>query len=75
MGVGLRLDLAYDIETESWDKFVCGCIYDGRRDRVYWDEDEMGWALYSRGGQAWAWNGGLYDTLWFASSAISLELA
>ncbi len=66
----IGLDFAFDIETQDWDTFVCGCIYDGEESHVYWREDDMGWALLARGGQAWAWNGGLYDALWFSDWAL-----
>lgn len=54
----------FDIETEDWDKFVCGAIHDARGTRIFWDERRFLRELLSREGTYWAHNGGRFDFLW-----------
>jgi hypothetical protein len=56
----------YDIETEGWDTFVSGGYYDGDTYQEFWSEDDFANHLLSLEGDIWAWNGGLYDAVWFA---------
>ena len=64
----LRVDAVWDIETEEWDTFVCGGIWDRRTGGVelYDDEDAMGEAMRAlpKGFTAWAHAGGRFDVLW-----------
>ncbi len=62
----LAIDAVIDIETENWDIFVCGGYYDGVDYFVSWDEDEFAEYVCEKGGNVWAWNGGLYDAIWLA---------
>ena len=62
----LKCDAVIDIETENWDTFVCGGYYDGIDYFVSWDEDEFAEYITEKGGNQWAWNGGLYDAIWLA---------
>lgn len=63
----LRIDGVFDIETESWDRFVLGGLMDAAGDyRSTRDEDELVDWLLTMGGHIWTWNGGLFDTLWLA---------
>lgn len=62
-----KIDAFVDIETEEWDRFVCGGLTtDGESVSFFWDENQFGRALLALKGDIWAWNGGLYDTVWFA---------
>lgn len=54
----------FDIETEDWDKFVCGAIHDERGTRIFWDERKFLLELLAREGTYWAHNGGRFDFLW-----------
>lgn len=58
---------AFDIETESWDRFVLGgmMLADGTYES-FRDEDRMVDRLLAIGGTWWTWNGGLFDSLWLA---------
>jgi len=63
----VNLNGFFDIETQDWDKFVCGGLTtDGETIRYYWDENQFGYALLALEGDVWAWNGGLYDAIWLA---------
>jgi hypothetical protein len=65
-----KIDAFIDIETEEWDRFVCGGLTtDGETVSFFWDENQFGRALLALQGEIWAWNGGLYDTVWFADWA------
>jgi hypothetical protein len=64
----IAVDGVWDIETENWDRFVCGGIVDssGNFFRSY-SEDAFARELISRKGTYWAHNGGGFDHLWLAS--------
>lgn len=73
----IKVDAVFDIETESWDKFVIGGIYhaDGVYEEFRWEnEDSMVQALLRRGGHVWTWNGGLFDSLWLVNKLRALGL-
>src|ERR1700690_3043878 len=63
------MDIAayYDIETEDWDKFVCGCFLDNRSGEVFeatWLNEDEFWARILRvKGTVIAHNGGRFDHL------------
>lgn len=67
-GEGLPLDAVWDIETEAWDTYVVGAVWDARDDatHVYDDEDDLAEHLLSlpKGATAWAHAGGKFDVLW-----------
>jgi len=70
LGSDIRVDGFFDIETSDWDKFAIGGYYDPQGGFVsFTDEDEFFDYLLSRGGHVWAWNGGLFDSLWFLNIA------
>lgn len=65
----IQVDGTWDIETENWSTFVCGCIYTPeRQDKVrtfsHREEEAFVDALLSTQGTLWAHNGGRFDTLW-----------
>lgn len=63
----LRVDAVWDIETEEWDKFVCGGIWTPAEGvQIYNDESQLAEHLLSlkRGSVAWAHAGGKFDVLW-----------
>ncbi len=65
----IEVDGTWDIETEAWDKFVCGAIYaPGEKERVKvysWDREEAFVdELLDQKRTLWAHNGGRFDTLW-----------
>jgi hypothetical protein len=64
----LRVDCVWDIETEDWDTFVCGGVWDRRTGDValFEDEDGMAEALLAmpKGHTCWAHAGGRFDVLW-----------
>lgn len=67
--------LVYDIETEDWDRFVLGTVYDGHRSEIYrWPDGEEG--LFRRisetPGEVWAHNGGRFDHLWYLDTGRRL---
>lgn len=70
----IAVDYIFDIETEDWDTFVCGGVYqvaDG--DFVaFWDEDEMVDFMLRLEGACWGHNAGRYDTLWLAGKLREL---
>ncbi len=61
------LDIAgvFDIETESWDRYVTGglLLADGTF-QAHRDPDDLVRELLAVSGTVWTWNGGRYDTLW-----------
>jgi hypothetical protein len=57
----------WDIETENWDRFVCGGICDADGVFISYDEDAFATALIEKKGTYWAHNGGAFDHLWLAS--------
>lgn len=63
----MEIDGFFDIETESWDKFVCGGYYDGADYTELWSETEFGEFISTKHGDLWAWNGGHYDAIWLAN--------
>lgn len=66
--------LVYDIETEDWDQFVLGTVYDGKETIVYHDEESLVRRIVSTAGEVWAHNGGRYDHLWFLDAGRRLGL-
>lgn len=61
--------VVFDIETEAWDKFVCGALYTEEGCyQEFWQASELWDALWNegleRGTEIYAWNGGRYDFLW-----------
>ena len=63
----MEINAFVDIETEEWDRFVCGGLTtDGESVSFFWDENAFGRALLAITGDIWAWNGGKYDAIWFA---------
>lgn len=63
----LDVDAVLDIETEDWEHFALGGLLDA--DGTYRstrDPEQLVDWLLMRGGHVWTWNGGLFDTLWFA---------
>jgi hypothetical protein len=74
----LRSDIevsgVFDIETESWDRFVCaGILADGRY-REHRDEERCVDDLLSLSGTVWAHNGGRFDLLWFCDHIARRDL-
>lgn len=63
----IDIDGTWDIETEHWDRFVCGGISDRFGTYISWNEDQFARTLLSREGTYWAHNGGGFDHLWLAS--------
>ena len=64
---GLRVDAVWDIETQGWDRFVCGSLWTRASGTVVmWSEDEFARALLElpKGTTAWAHAGGTFDVLW-----------
>ncbi len=70
-GKELRLDGFFDIETATWDRFAMGGLYTAHdKDfRYTCDSSECFEMLMDNGGHIWAWNGGLFDFLWFLDEA------
>jgi hypothetical protein len=69
----LEISGTFDIETESWSRFVCGALYrPGHATRVYsWRfEDRFVDDLLALKGTYWAHNGGRYDFLWLIGHLI-----
>ncbi len=66
---GIRVDGFFDIETAEWDKFAMGGYYDTQGFVSYTDSDEFFDFLLEKGGHVWAWNGGMFDFLWFLDVA------
>ncbi len=66
----LRVDGVFDIETANWDQFALGGYYDPVTGfQSFTDSDAFFDSLLERGGHIWAWNGGLFDVLWFLDVA------
>jgi len=63
----IDIDGTWDIETEGWDTFVCGGIWDRDGFTCHWAEDAFARALIAKEGTYWAHNGGKFDHLWLAS--------
>lgn len=61
----LTVDAVFDLETESWDRYVLGGLLTRDGYREFRDPDALADALLDIRGQAWAHNGGRYDALWF----------
>lgn len=63
----LVVDFVLDIETEDWDRFVCGCVLDVETDEIheFRDEEDMARWVLNNEGTWWAHNGGRYDAIWF----------
>jgi hypothetical protein len=56
----------FDIETEDWEHFVLGGAYCPELGFQSWSEESDFFNfIITRVGEWWAWNGGLYDFLWF----------
>jgi hypothetical protein len=56
----------YDIETESWDRFVVGGVLTASGYAAYRDPDLMADAMLDAApATLWAHNGGKFDALWF----------
>lgn len=72
----LHCDHVFDIETYNWDQFVAGGVYTPSTSEYteIWDESEFFHHLQTLEGQIWTWNGGLYDTLWYAQQVAEAEL-
>lgn len=70
----IRVDGFYDIETSDWDKFAMGGYYDTSGFTCSTDSDEFFDFLLDRGGHVWAWNGGLFDFLWFLDIAAKRRM-
>lgn len=68
--------IVYDIETEAWDTFVLGAIYDGKRVEVYDYREECAFAerLMQSKGPIVAHNGGRFDHLWLVDAARKYHL-
>jgi hypothetical protein len=73
----VSIDGVFDIETETWDKFVVGDVYDIESCKHYqrWWQDEQELVDYiislpslidADSYTLWAHNGGRFDTLWVA---------
>lgn len=64
---------ALDIETQDWDRFVCGGLLkaDGSMS-IYWNPRALFEAVASYEGVIWTWAGGRYDMVWLAQMAILL---
>lgn len=62
----IRVDYVFDIETEDWSKFVCGCVLDVATDEIFEFRSEGGMAqwIFDHPGHYWSHNGGRYDMLW-----------
>jgi hypothetical protein len=64
----LRVDAVWDIETEAWDTYVTGGIWDARDNTtsIYASEDDLAEHLLSlpKGSVTWAHAGGRFDVLW-----------
>lgn len=63
----LTVDFVFDIEVESWDRFVCGGILTREGFHVHWHENEDRYIdhLLSLQGIGWAHYGGRYDAIHF----------
>ncbi len=63
--------IVYDIETQDWDIFVLGAIYDGNRVEIYGHDEECAFAerLMTAKGPVIAHNGGRFDHLWLIDAA------
>ncbi len=62
----------FDLETEAWDKFVCGGVIDEFGTYKEYDTEESCWqALLSidHRVEVYAWNGGRFDFLWCLEQA------
>lgn len=73
----MRPALVYDIETEDWDRFVLGTVYDGQTPTVYrWPEGEeqLIRRINATEGEVWAHNGGRFDHLWYLDAGRRLGL-
>lgn len=71
----IDIDGFLDIETSKWDEFAMGGIWTRHAQfEMSTDEDEYFDSLLSHGGNLWAWNGGLFDFLWFLQVAKRRKL-
>ncbi len=69
-----RCDRFFDIETESWDKYVIGGVIDNDGYQEFRDEQSLFENLLASGGVVWSWNGGRFDILWWAEIARNLGI-
>ena len=70
----LVVDGTLDIECSDWDVFQLGATFDGHRQRVYYDGDELIDDLRMRGGTHYAHAGGVYDLLYVLERARVREI-
>jgi hypothetical protein len=71
----IEIDGFLDIETSRWDEFAMGGLHTRYGEfEMSTDEDEYFDSLLSHGGNVWAWNGGLFDFLWFLQVAKRRKL-
>jgi hypothetical protein len=73
----IRVDGTFDIETASWDTFICCGLYiPGQKTKVWsWHrEEEAARALFSLEGTFWAHSGGTFDFLWLLRWAERFDL-
>lgn len=71
----LAIDGVFDIETEGWSTFVLGeaLTADGEAFQTT-DPHALLDFMLAHGGQWWAANGGLFDTIWALQIAREMEL-
>lgn len=67
----ISIDRFFDIETADWDTYVLGGVVTAGSREYFSTRDplELFYNLLDTGGDVWAWNGGLFDFLWFADIA------
>lgn len=72
----IAVDGVFDIETQGWDKFLCGCLYRrGQKPLVYtWErEKDLVAAILFFKGTLWAHNGGRFDALWLLRNLVEMD--
>lgn len=73
----IEIDAVFDIETESWNKFVVGGLLhsDGHYEEFRFDrEEDLVLALLNIEGTVWAHNGGGFDFKWFLDWLVKLGI-
>ena len=72
----ITVDGVFDIETEDWDRFVCGSLVTSWQSRSYWwsSETRMVDDLLGFEGCVWAHNGGRFDCLWLLEHIVQRGL-